>query len=1526
MQTKSVKFIFCSIVLVFLCTNVHAQRLKTFSNEAGTFVEELRKYYKDDKNLEKDQQKEYEALLIKYESIWLQFGRQEQAKTIRIANLMLGAHIRPYPGFYDFIKVQIDFKSSSQTDESYGQWLEALETLLQTKKTRDFTDLISTSLSLINENCLYESRTARWTSSSNNFYFKMENNMPVIVFDEAMDLTCSSIKDSNIIVGTKGVYYPTEQKWIGRGGKVFWSRNNLPENKCWAELNKYEAATKFSKFTADSALFMNTDYFKKPLLGRLEEDLGMPKAPEAYTFPKFRSYQKDFTIKNIFPDVDYSGGFSMNGAKFLATGIDRENATITIYRKGKPFIVVEGKSFFFNEERINSESVAAALYLDNDSIFNAGLQFRYVNSSKEVILLNDSKRNYSSPFENTYHKLDMYCEAIYWKMGKDEVDFSTTRASGSASFAQFESQNYYSESRYSSIKGVDNLSPLERVKNYCLSRKTRSFYIDEFTAYVKMDPIQAKQMIHNLAQYGFLSVNNQDEFVYVKQKLFDFSRSNSRSVDYDAIVLYSSIIGESNATLDLKNNDLKLRGVEKFVLSDTQNVVINPAKQELLVKKNRDLSFDGRILAGRFNMSAKKCYFSYDKFKVDLQQVDSLRFYVTSYTDNKKLVQVRTPLQNLKVELLIDRSDNKASLKHLEEYPILNSLDYSYAYYEEPYIQRGVYTQKRFYYKLNPFTIKRLFKFETDSLIFTGVLNSANIFPDITEPLKVQPDYSLGFVMKTPSSGLPLYGGKGHYFETIDLSYKGFLGRGKIEYLASETRSKDIIFMPDSLHAVTDTFLIREQYAGGGKTEFPDAKVGKAIERWYPYENKMYVYQDQDPFQMYKNEVLHHGYLLLTPVGLSGSGTSKMGLAEVVAEKFDFKQTNLNSNESEFKLQATGYDGLAFYSKNVKSKVDFKTRKGEFVSNDSIGRVVLPVLQYAAYIDKFTWEMDKAELAFANSKSESSATIEKMDKKNLLSAKMPGALYVSTNPAQDSLHFFATKANFKYKENALNSDQVFLIRVADAAIFPDNKKVSVKAAAKMDLLAKATIIADTARKYHQFYDANVQVYGRKSYSGNGYIDYIDENKAKQKIFLTKIEPNSSMITTGSGNIGDSSKFQLSPAFAFKGEIIVDAQQPNFTFSGGVQLTHNCKVPDEELAWMRFRSVIVPDSIYIPVPEIPTDFSGERATASILFKMQNLQPYSAFVTKDKDVDNEIISSSGFLTFNKRKAEYQIGSLQKLSAPQENKGNLLTLNQVTCDVKGEGRLRFGLKQDHVKTLMFGSIKVNNKKGECDGDIALGINFPFAKKAIDFMAQNIFDDLGVEMMDFSSPKLKQLFKEYSSDDSKTEKLLEELATMGDLKRFPEELNYTLLLTGIRLKYNPEAGYTYSGMAGLVKAGDKQQYKTVRTGIQLRHYRSSNILNIYIELTLDHWYFFSYEETGKITKMKAYSSLGEFNDMLKAAKPEERKLDAAKNGSSYEYSLAISRLKDNFIRAIQGLKVEDEVPGEEIEEEEILNDTDDE
>ena len=147
----------------------------------------------------------------------------------------------------------------------------------------------------------------------------------------------------------------------------------------------------------------------------------------------------------------------------------------------------------------------------------------------------------------------------------------------------------------------------------------------------------------------------------------------------------------------------------------------------------------------------------------------------------------------------------------------------SYVYYDSPKIQNGVYDRESFYYKLDSFQVKNLFSFKTDSVRFSGVLVSAGIFEPIHEPLVIMKDYSLGFKIQTPSTGLAAYGGKGQYYNSIDLSCNGLLGTGYLDYVASRSHSKMFTFHPDSAFCITDKFNCFSKGAMGKSAAF--AKV-----------------------------------------------------------------------------------------------------------------------------------------------------------------------------------------------------------------------------------------------------------------------------------------------------------------------------------------------------------------------------------------------------------------------------------------------------------------------------------------------------------------------------------------------------------------------------------------------------------------------------------------------------------------------------------------------------------------------------
>ena len=180
----------------------------------------------------------------------------------------------------------------------------------------------------------------------------------------------------------------------------------------------------------------------------------------------------------------------------------------------------------------------------------------------------------------------------------------------------------------------------------------------------------------------------------------------------------------------------------------------------------------------------------------------------------------------------------------LPQYPVFTNIDTAVVNWSKISTQKGVYSKDSFFYEVNPFTIKSLDVLVTDSLRFAGTLTSAGILPQITEPLKVRPDYSLGLEKTISASvGLPVYGEKGTLTGRIDLSDRG--------YLNSTTWSKDFIFLPDSMKTLAKNFTMAEVNDTIG---FPAVHGDSVKEFWLPYKDSLLIASTSREMAMYHDQ------------------------------------------------------------------------------------------------------------------------------------------------------------------------------------------------------------------------------------------------------------------------------------------------------------------------------------------------------------------------------------------------------------------------------------------------------------------------------------------------------------------------------------------------------------------------------------------------------------------------------------------------------------------------------------------------
>ena len=976
---KFLRHLLISFLFVFMTYSSFGQYVYKFSvKKTEKFPSELNEFMNH--NLDKSKKKILKQFIAEFKIFWDSdtLSQDQKKAVIKISNKMSFKRMRPFPNYEIYINTIMKIGRNELGLSKFDKWINSVEPLLRLKSSTNFIKYLNKSIDLFSTNYIFTSPAVLWQVSKLDFEILVVDNFPVFVFN-TIDIKCITRRDSSFIFQTQGKLNVIKGRWEGIGGRIDWRRAHLDTSKVYANLRHYTLRLKSPKFFADSVSFYDQRRFGFPLEGHLSEKILSSPPPQAI-FPVFKSYRTDLEILEIFKDVDYRGGYSLKGAKIIGSGDEHNKAYFIFKRRGKRLVWAGAESFQILPDRINSNRVNVIIYLENDSIYHPGLSMSYLDKKRMLTLYRMDKGLSMAPFYDSYHMVDIYTEAMFWNLDEDYIDMKMIQEEGSTSEAYFESLNFFSQARYDRMQGIDRTNPVYAVYKFIEKEGFNEFYVEDFAGYMGLDPDVVKGLLMKLATQGFLIYDINDDYCIAKDRVETYVLSQRGKTDYDVIRFNSRVRGIPNASINLFNNDLVIQGVRMVFLSDSQKVFIYPKNKRVVLKKNRDFAFDGKIKAGRFDLYAKECYFDYAKFKLDLPVIDSLSFKVQAFEENqwgeKPQIRVKTVIEDLKGDILVDDPNNKSGRKDFPEYPILNSKTHSFVYYDKKSIYNGIYRKDKFYYRLESFTIDSLDNFQTEGLEFKGYLASAGIFPDIDEPLKVQHDYSLGFETETGPAGYGIYGNKGRFISKIAISNAGLRGDGELHYLNSTSWSDNFLFFPDSTNAILQKYELAERKSG---IEYPPVLAENVKMHWQPYDDLMIIkdFDEENPIHMYDMEASLNGQLNLTPKSLTGKGMITVKDAEMKADLYKFKNMYYNTDTCDFRLkkfvdESMGMGGLsdenedAYSTSNFKARIDFKDRKGEFEANGGQKRVDFPENMYYCFMDQFVWYMDKDETEFSS--------------------------------------------------------------------------------------------------------------------------------------------------------------------------------------------------------------------------------------------------------------------------------------------------------------------------------------------------------------------------------------------------------------------------------------------------------------------------------------------------------------------------------------------------------------------------------
>ena len=1466
-----------SLFLYLLCFSVVNAQIMSFSSEPEKFLKEVQSY------LGVLNKVDAKAFVKEFEPIWLgsSFSLEQRAQVYATSNKMAQKRLRAYPDFRNYLDAVMNFAISGKSEQDFNQWQQTIDKVLEGREKKRIAKYIETCSNLFSGNIVYESSSTQWKASSNNYSFRYTKE-PIIEFGKT-NLRCYSKKDSSVIYNTTGILFPFSNKWIGDGGRITWERAGLHKDTVFADIKKYYITLKSTGFICDSVLY-HSRYFNQPILGKLSEkvlsNLGMNKVK----YPSFESYDKRLVIKNIFDKVDYDGGFTIRGRNLQGSGTMDNLARLIFKYKEEDFLVVESINFTINPDIISSEKSTTKFYIENDSITHPGLQFKYVDKTKKVTLIRGTSGISKSPFYNSYHKLDMFTEAIYWKLGDPILDFAPLFGSTDVS-AHFDSFDFFDKNIYDQLTGVGR-NPLIQIKNFSTNYGSTVFAVSELASSMMSTKTDLEFLLFDLTSLGFINYDVDRQLVTVKEKLFNYIESRKGDRDFDVLVINSE--NKNNAQINLLSNDLTINGVKKVSLSNAQFVRIYPDEEKIIIKKNRDMVFSGIINAGRSEYFGKDFSFNYSDFKINLIQCDSMRLRaINDRSSGPNQIRLLSTIENIKGEISIDLPDNKCGLDtSSNDFPKLSTFEKSYVFYDKPTIQGGVYERDSFMFVIEPFQMDSLDNFSNKGIQFPGLFKSGGIFPDFQEDLTLQEDYSLGFIRETPAEGFNIYGVVANYDNKIKLSHKGLQGEGEISYLTSLAQSDEITFFPDSLVAIAQNYINNPKEMD---PEVPLVKGKDCLISYVPRKEVLYASSENEDLVFFQDDdATLNGRLALRPKGMTGEGLMYFGKGEMLSYTYKYRYDAIDADTAEFKLNTMEEQvkEMAFKTENVNARVDFTTRKGQFKSHSGESFVVFPDNQYICYMDQFNWYMDNDDLEM-ESRSAGDINID-------TELDLSGSNFYSIHPEQDSLNFKSPKARFDIKKKRITCDRVPFVTVADAQIFPDSNRLIIKRKAKIKTLNNAKIIANYITKYHEIYDAKVDIKARRDYVASGTLDYIDENESKQQIYFSYIHPDTSFTTSANGTIDDKVNFTLSPNFEYHGGVNMYASVKNLSFDGETRIVHGCE--NLPRSWIKFKGEVDPNEVLIPIDTILLDVKGDLISSGIVLNTtDSISLYSTFLSKKYDSKHfSVASSMGFLYFDKEEKEYQISNKEKL-AQRSLPGNFISLNINNCKIEVDGRFDFGSDLGQINLSPVGEIKYNPARFSTDIKSSLLLDFPFNEEALEKISKELNEYPNLRSLDYINSTFEYSLREFVGL-KQADKIISDIEVVGKIKKIPEALEQTFYFGDIRFRWDfDKKAYVSYGDIGIANIKKKQVMRYVKGKVVVFKRITGDEITVYLEPEEDEYYFFNY----KRGLMQVFSSDEEYNTIILETKKDNTKFKGGKEKEDFQFMMGSKTFVTAFRRS---------------------------
>ncbi len=1295
---------------------------------------------------------------------------------------------------------------------------------------------------------------------------------------EDVTFVFSTPYDSASLRNTRGTLSLRDGIFVGEKGAFGWDPAGLSGDSVYFEFKEYHFSVDHPELKAESGRLRYTGRVARKVDGIFEFKSIRHKDKATAQYPRFMSFQANVVIEGFGDeDLRYTGGFALNGNRMFSSSVSGDYARLEVFHQRERRFVARSRQFeFLDDSVITAKRSMVQLYQDNDSIFHPAVKLRYDFGKKHLSLDRELGQLRDTPYTSTYFGIDFSSDILRWDIVSDSMDLVTIGGNNQAAMI-IESKDYYHPDDYRLLSGKGfRFHPLAIVVNHANKNGVREFFLDDLAQSTGIDYAEGRMAMTFLSQKGMINYNAQTGQVVVKEKAFHFVESRKGAADYDNLKIHSISENTANASVNLKNRTMLVRGVDEVNVSDSLNVLLKPDSSTITILQNRDIKFDGKITAGNFEINGKDFTFKYDSFFVNLNKIDSIRFYVTE--KNAKGQTVRRRVNNAMVgadstalaeggmgsgggqtagTLFINTPDNKSGRRQVPHYPRLDATAGGVIYFDRSEVLDGAYDRSVFFV-VPPFRLDSLNDADPASIHFDGTFVSSGMFPSFKEELHTMSDKSLGFTHNIPPQGYSLFKSDGKVFGSINLDNSGIRVGGRVEYLAASLESNDFVFYPDSVVARGAKGELREKQFGS--VWFPQAVLSDFELKWKPRLDRFEIKNQKGPFNLYNSTAQLDGLLTVSKAGTTGAGKLITRGSEANSEEMNFSAKDFSARHAQFQVKTTNPEKPALMGQDIRLKFNLEQNYAEISPEiEGVAAIEFPYAQFKTSIPTARWDL----------------TTQKITMTKDVNVALENSYFYTTREDLDSLSFNAEKAEYDIKLQQMKVSGIPYITVADARITPENNEVLILENARIGQLKNTTIVLDTLNGYHRMTNGVVDIVSRKEFSGYATYQYIntlnDTFAIKMENFRLEVLPEEHGTkrakhavphyqTVASGNVPDQMKMVLAPRLFYKGDMVMYASKPALQLNGYTRLDlHKIKNYN---TWLRYTQSGDEKDIFIDFDHSERE-EGGKPDAGLHFGGDN-SLYLTFIT-DKKVpdDDDFFLPSGSLFFDKESGEFKIEDRQK-AAGEKLSGKVFCYNEDKGEVRFEGPVNFfrDTREFGIVASAIGSGNMETSEIKANSFVMAKMNVPaqiFQMMAADL--QNIIknEDVGEGLGDHT----ELLYKIADIVGERIAKDFEQRSLQGPVSLSTiAALNQPMVFSNVNLKWSQKHKAFYNdgplGISHLLRSdvnGAFEGFMEIR-----RNEDGTPVFHVFIKANPESWYYFGYEDN----RLMIQSSRQDVNNLV--------------------------------------------------------------